>query len=314
MNSNQIYDSARELISQGDTDQALQVLISFLEKEGTNADTLHTLRVVEANFSAARKKEAKGILDFSEAQREYAKINDALITLLDDLIIGRKPSIGLKSTGDGRSRPVWFPWLVGGGIVLLLGIATGMWYVRNKTPDEISRPLDCPKFRPQEFRIMVLEFQKLSGEDSKPELGIQSRIRKLTESNQLPADVKILSEMAFGGETPDLTDARVLGSQCMADMIIWGSYEKATDSIEVDIQYAFVVPEWPAGAAMETFKNISEIKSDQMKISNLDEAVFHLCSALALRVNRLDLAKKWLNKLQQPNAREIGWKKILDKK
>lgn len=320
MNSNPIFDSVRELIRQGDPDQALQVLIAFLEKEGTHPETLRTLRVVEANYSAARKKEAKGLLDFSEAQREYAKTNDVLVSVVDDLIAGRKPPPGFTGTRDGRSPNVLLPWLIGGGILLLLGILAGVWLSRpgrrqddQKQKAVNSESLQCPKFRPDGFKVMVLEFQKLSGEDSKPELGIQSRIRDLTERNQINVDVKLLSEKAFDGNTPGLKEARALGTQCMADLVIWGQYEKAENSITVDIRYAFTETEWPPGAASQTFKNVSEIKADQMKINDLDEAVFRLCTALALHENRMDLAEKWLNKLKQPNPREIQWKKTLKK-
>jgi len=65
---------------------------------------------------------------------------------------------------------------------------------------------------------------------------------------------------------------------------------------------------------MEIFKNVSEIKTDQIKTNNLDEAVFRICTAMALHQNKMDLAEKWLNKIQQPNAREIQWKKLLKTK
>ncbi|MBC7778397.1 MAG: hypothetical protein H7246_23395, partial [Phycisphaerae bacterium] len=301
----------------GDADQALQVLIAFLEKDGSHPEMLRTLRVIEANYRAARKQEAKGIIEFSEAQREYAKTNDALVSIVDDLISGRKPAPGFSGTGDGGSRRPWLPWLIGGGILFLLGIAAAVWFSQSKTnKDSVANAVtqQCPKFRQDGFKVMVFEFQRLSGEDSKPELGIQTRIRDLTERNKVNADVKILSAKAFDENTPSLKEATELGSQCQADMVIWGQYEKAESSISVDIRYAFTAPEWPSGAAIETFKNVSEIKADQMKITNLDEAVFRLCTAMALHENRIDLAEKWLNKLQQPNAREVEWKKRLEKK
>ena len=320
MNNHPVFNSVRELISQGDADQALQVLIAFLEKDGAHPESLHTLRVVEANYRAARKKETKGILDFSEAQREYAKTNDALVSILDDLIAGRKPVPGFKGPGDGGSRNVLLPWLVGGSILLLVGILAGLWFTRSSQKDEDQKlvaneaALQCPKFRPEGFKVLVLEFQKLSGAVSKPELGIQTRIRDLTERNKVVTDVKILSEKSFDSITPSLQEATALGSQCQADMVIWGQYEPLDNSISVDIRYAFTAADWPPGVAMETFKNVTEIKADQMKITNLDEAVFRLCTAMALHENRIDLAEKWLNKLQQPNNREIEWKKMLEKK
>ncbi len=316
MNSNPIFDSVRELVSQGDADQALQVIIAFLEKDNSHPDALRTLRVVEANYRAARKQEAKGILDFSEAQREYAKTNDALVSIVDDLISGRKPAPSFSGTGDGGRRNPWLPWLIGGGILFLLGIVAAVWFSNSQTNNNSvakNLSLQCPKFNPDGFKVMVLEFQKLSGDDSKPELGIQTRIRDLTERNKVNADVKILSAQSFDSNTPSLKEASELGSQCQADMVIWGQYEKAEASISVDIRYAFVDPVWPPGVALETFKNVSELKADQMKISNLDDAVFRLCTAMALHENRVDLAEKWLNKLQQPNAREVEWKKMLKK-
>jgi hypothetical protein len=91
-------------------------------------------------------------------------------------------------------------------------------------------------------------------------------------------------------------------------MVIWGDYEKLADSINVDIRYSLADSNWPPGAAIQTFKNISELKSDRMKISNLDEAVFRLCTVMALHENKLDLAQKWLNKIQHPTQRELEMK------
>ena len=311
MNSNPVFNTVRELISQGDADQALQVLITFLEKDAMQPETLHTLRVIEANYRAARKQETKGILDFSEAQREYAKTNDALISIVDDLIAGRKPAQGFSGTGtgDGGTRLTRMRWMIGGGILLVVGILAAIWFTRS----EHTGQSDCPKFRPDGFKVLVFEFQKLSGDESKPELGIQTRIRDLTERNKIKTDVKILPAKAFDENTPSINDATELGDQCKADMVIWGQYEKLNDSISVDIRYAFTMPAWPPGAAIDMFKNVSEIKVDQMKITNLDEAVFRLCTAMALHENRIDLAQKWLNKLQQPNARETEWKEMLNR-
>jgi uncharacterized protein YneF (UPF0154 family) len=311
MNSQPVFETAQEFLRQGDTDQALQLLIQFLEKEGTQPEYLRTLRVVESNFNAARQRERKGILEFSDAQREYAKSNDAILEVLENLVSGKKTTTGFQGTGDGSVRNTRLYWLIGGGILLVLGVAAGYYLMGRKTPKE--ELVECPKFRPEGFRVMVLEFQKLSGEDSKPELGIQTRIRDLTEKNNMNTDVRILPSKSFDGITPGNREATEIGNQCQANLVVWGQYEKVKDSISLDIRYAFTDPTWPPGAAIETFKNVSEIKADQMKISNLDDAVFRLCTAMALHENRMDLAEKWLNKIQTPNARETQWKKKLKK-
>lgn len=308
MNENPIFDNIRQLIAQDNTRQALQTLIQYVAQSKGPKELLRALRVAESNFNAIRQKESKGILSFAEARSEYARVNDAVLSLLDELEAGRNPA------SDGRSRRTWLLIIAA---VLPIGLSVGYWLNTRKTNSEPNNnqpayaALQCPNFRAEGFKIMVLEFQKLSGDDSKPELGIQSRIRDLTERNQMATDVKILPGSEFGNEPPDLRDAINIGKQCAADMVIWGNYEKETQGIMVDIRYAFTSPDWPPGAASETFKNVSELKSDRMKIADLDEAVFRLCTALALHENRMDLAEKWLNKLKTPDEREAAWKKQL---
>lgn len=313
MNNHPVFDSARELLSQGDTGKALKMLIAHLVKDGSQSDYLRSLRLIEANFNAVRQQEIKGILDFSEAKREYARANDALLTIIEALVSGQTPSVGLSGTGDGRRRQSGLVWLLGGGVLLLIGIVVGMWAWQSEkpAPQPKTSQVQCPKFQPEGFKIMVLEFQKLGGEDSKPELGIQTRIRDLTQKNQMITDVRILPAISFDNSTPDLREATELGAVCAADMVIWGQYEKSENALVVDIRYSFTDPAWPPGKSMQTFSNVSALKSDQMRIDNLDEAVFRLCTALALHQNRIDLAEKWLNRLESPNEREKQWKKVL---
>lgn len=309
MNQHLILESVQELLRQGDTAQALQMLINFLEKEAPGSEFLRTLRVIEANFNATRQQEQKGILEFSEARREYARTNDAILSVLENLASGRKTNAGTPIRSTRQT------WLIGAGIFLLAGAIAGYLFFSGGDQQNGNKRQNssCPDFRADGFKIMVLEFQKLSGEESRPELGIQSRIRALTERNKVNTDVRILNSVAFDGVTLETREAVGLARECQANLIIWGQYEK-TDSLMVDIRYAFAEESWPPGIAAQTFKNVSEIKADQMKINNLDEAVFRLCTALALHEGRMDLAEKWLNNLENPNAREQQWKEQLAKK
>jgi hypothetical protein len=306
MNTNPVFDSVQELLSQGDTSQALQMLIVFLEKDGSKPEFVRTLRVVEANFNTTRQKEIKGILEFSKAQVVYAKCNDALLSVLEDLKAGRKISNDL--TASTRTRNPNRTWLIGGGVLLVLGLVAGILITKLDTG------LKCPDFRPGDFKIMILQFQNVSEQKRTPEASIQARIRELTKINQLATDVEIVNDKRFESNTPDLKDAVELGMQCDAEMVVWGQFEPmANDSISVTVYYAFTEAKWPPGEASQTFKNVSEIKTDRMKITNLDEAVFRICTALAAHENRMDLVKKWLNKIKEPNSREQEWKEIVNK-
>jgi|GEM_PF-2517932 len=89
MQHNSVFDAAREALRQSDTARALELVIAHLEATRQHADTVRTLRVVEANYHAARQQELKGILAFNEAQREYNKLNDNLLAVLDALAEGK---------------------------------------------------------------------------------------------------------------------------------------------------------------------------------------------------------------------------------
>ncbi len=303
-----IFDSVRELLSQGDTAQALRLMITHLEKEKSSPEALRILRVVEANYNSARKKELKGILDFSEAQQAYSKTNDALLSVTDDLMAGRKPVLEIEQDGKQSNRVFW---LIGAGILLILGLIAGILLTdskRNASPEIVT---ECPGFDQSGFPVMVIPFQNLGGEQdkSKPELALQTRIRDLTTRNNMASDVQILAGNRFEKSTPSMNEAIMAGQKCGAKMVIWGQYEKVEAGITLDVRYLFTEkPNVQTGVISETLRNLSELKSDNMKFSSLEQALFSLCARLAVHEGRVDLAEKWLNKLETPNAGDMRLK------
>lgn len=305
-----ILDTIRQQISEGETGRALQTFVQYLESASLHPELLKSLRVIQAGYNEVKIKESKGVLPYSEARTEYARVNDAVLTMLDQ--ITSNSQIGMARSNKWPLVRI----LIFGGLTLCLVIAG--WWMLQKSPSTALNSSDsgiqCPRFKPHSKRIMVLTFQRLSGDDSRPELSIQTRIQDLTERNNLKTDVHIISgAMAEANRPGNAQQGAELGRKCQADLVIWGDYEKFQDSIAVDIRYAFAEEQWPAGIAFTTFKNVSEIKFDQMKINNLDEAVLRLCTALALHENRMDLAEKWLLKQPNPNDREKKWIEQLQK-
>ncbi|MCC7467422.1 MAG: hypothetical protein IT261_14170 [Saprospiraceae bacterium] len=295
----EILDTIHKQISEGETGRALETFIQYLESASLHPEILRSLRVIQAGYFDVKRKESNGILPYSEARTEYARVNDAVLAMLEELISG-KPS---KSTQSRQWSPARILSLA--GLIILVAL-TSWWIIKEQ--QQSGSGIQCPIFKQKSKRVMVLAFQRLSGDDSRPELSIQTRIQDLTEKNNLNTDVQLITGgMAEANQPGNGQEGAELGKKCQADLVIWGQYEKFQDSISVDIRYAFADEHWPAGIASTTFKNVSEIKFDQMKISNLDEAVLRLCTALALHENRMDLAKKWLLKQPNPTEREKGW-------
>ncbi|HLP95260.1 MAG TPA: hypothetical protein VK168_14550 [Saprospiraceae bacterium] len=305
MANSPVFDTIRQYISEGETGKALQTFIGHLESEHTHSQLLKALRIAQGNFHTVQRKEGNGILNFQEARSEYARINEVMLNMLDE--IRSNPS-----GSNTSAKPLVRVWIATAGLLVGLVVLAIYFLLPNSGKVASTPGLQCPEFKFGVRKVMVLPFQKLGGEDSRPDLSLQTRIQDLTERNQLATEVKLVT-----ADKPELIkpgsarEGAALGIACEADLVIWGEYEKFADSISVDIRYAFTAADWPAGIASQTFKNVSEIKTDQMKISNFDEAVLRLCTALALHANRMDLAEKWLMKQPNANAREQAWKQQL---
>lgn len=297
MANNEAVRPVRELLRQGDTGKALQLVIGLLEKDARFKDNLlRTLRVAEVNYNAARQQELKGILSFQEAQREYSKITDTLLAVLDDFEAGRVPAASVE-----KSR--WKLWAIVGGAVLLAA-ALAVWLLKG-------RDLGCPNFENDKaLRVMILPFDNLIKErDTKPEVRIRDEIQELTKKAEIPAAVKINSR----DETKGLNsqDAEQLGRKCDADLVVYGQYQAfEKDSVRVKMGFKFL----KGGGAESsgpfmTFRDITAVEPTR----DLQDAVFSLCAMIAMEKKNWAFAKRWMGRIREKNAQELAMSEWLEK-
>jgi hypothetical protein len=299
MEVNSNIESIRALLGQGDTGKALQLLIGLLEKDTRFKDNLlRTLRVAEANFNATRQQELKGILSFQEAQREYSKVNDTLLAVLDDFEAGRVPSVTVPP-GENRRRWLW----IGGGAVLLLA-ALAFWLLRKGDAG-------CPKFENKDaLHVMILPFDNLGKIEAKPAFRIQNEIQELTKKGGFPAEVKIRTQGAQSDVTSQ--DAERLGRQCDADLVIYGQYlafEK--DSSRVKMGFKFLREGGrEVNLPFKTFRDITDVQPAR----DLQDAVFSLCAMIALRNKNWEFAKRWTGRIREKEPQELAMADWLEKR
>lgn len=299
MDLSPLLSAARDQLSRGDTGQAIQILLTTLEHNTLKASALdRTLRVVEANYQAVRQKELKGILSFSEAQKEYNRINDALLAMVDDLAAGRTPAV----ESPEKKAPALRWWLVGGALavlVLVAGVVAGRRLGRKpKEAAIVATAKECPSFDANRLRVLVLPFQSLDEQKVRPELALQSRIRELSNRNQFPVDIEVYAGELPENNAPDIRAASDFGRRCQADLVVWGLYEKKPETIEIDISYAFLDGMQQSGATgFKRFSGLSALQNGRVQ-KDFDDAVFSLCAVMALRRNNPELAAKWLDKVK----------------
>ncbi len=134
-------DAVQALLRQGDTGAALETLRLFLEENKRQyPDVLRLMHNLEANYGAIRQRELKGILSIQDAQREYNRVNDGLLSILADLSAGRRPI----TVATSRRR---LAWLIGGTAVLFL-VALVVYVFRDNQ--------SCPEFKsPETLHVML---------------------------------------------------------------------------------------------------------------------------------------------------------------
>lgn len=298
MESNFDVSTIRALLSQGDTGKAVQLLIAQIEKDARFKDNLlRTLRVVEANFNATRQQELKGILPFQEAQREYSKVNDTLLAVLDDFEAGRVPAVNAATTG-GANRKLW---VIAGAALLLLG-ALVFWLLKG-------RNAECPKFEnPQAIHVMILPFAKLGGDDAKPALRILDGIQDLTKKANIQAEVKVNTRVSE--DRLDAQAAEQLARECSADLVIFGQYQAfGKDSIRVKVGYSLLKGSgFDRNGPFKTFRDITSVQPTR----DLQDAIFSLCTMLAARQGKWIFAKRWMGRIREKNSEEIAMSAWLD--
>ncbi len=288
-----ILAAARAQLSEGQIAQALQALIAGLKSEPRFADAVRTLRVLESNYVLARQQELKGILAFADAQRAYAQVTDSTLAILDDIEAGRTPLAAITGAKNRRRNLL----LVGLGLAFLVAVV--LFFFLKDRPK-------CPDFeQKQALKVLILPFQNVGAAQAKPALVLQNRIRQLTAKNQLAAEVGILKNYDSDAENPDERAASQFCQKCLADLVLWGQYSVGSDSSRVSIQYKFYKTGRAGGTDVLAFKDITALQSGSM-VRGLDDAIFSICTMIALREERWDLAHKWLDKIKEKSAMDVA--------
>ena len=82
---------------------------------------------------------------------------------------------------------------------------------------------------------MVLPFENLGKDISKPQLVLRDRINKLTAKNNLSTIAKLGEPM----EHLTMKEAPDAAKKCNANVLIWGTYYNKADSMVLILQYCF---------------------------------------------------------------------------
>jgi hypothetical protein len=317
MDLKETFDQAEGLIRQGETGKALNLLYDALNQRSEYGDTLRLLAAFEANYNHTRQQEMKSILSFQEAQQGYGKINDALLSTLADLKAGKKPGAPRQIGSTSQPMLLWAGITVIALIILFFAYKNTRSEAVQPEKQEAKQPgkelVQCPNFKGEGKKILLLPFQKVSGDDTHPELLIRARIQDLSTKNNFPIDVEIAPNYDVNTRNPDLNEATALGLQCNTEMVIWGFFAGSDKGSQIQLNARFVMPKLKreGGTGFKKLADIVDIVADPA-FRSIDDAVFSLCGLMALDAGNKDLARKWFEKIKEKDARDEGALKELN--
>lgn len=274
----------RELLAQGQTGPALEALLAWVRQNPRYKTLTQVLQVLQAGYARTRQQEQKGILSFQEAQREYSKTNDTILSILYDVEAGRLPAMAVRAR--------WIPVLAGVGVLAMAAVALWFLFGRNDTV--------CPDFDEKDaLHVLVFPFDALDDKQASVDVRIQDEIRALTDKAKIPAEVEIGTKSER--DKSSLSAAETNGQTCGADLVIFGSYKAYEgDSIRVKLGYRFLNKGGQSGdTPFVTYRDITDLTTER----GLQNALFSVCTAVAIHNENWEFAQRWMSKI---NDNDVG--------
>lgn len=277
MEQRRLVEQIRVLIASGETAGAFS-LLKQIQLKGRQRNNLSLL---EGEFLELHQKELKNLMSYDEIQIARNKINDRLIRIVAD------------------NENKWPRALTKGNVLLILMVIgvliTGLVYSWSLNQTSLL----CPDFSSSsKNKVLILPFENVGSEPARPQLILRDRI------NQLAGNAALSTEAMLGTSNNNMSmkDAPSLATSCQADLLIWGTYSAKSDSTRIILQYYFKdAPEKGNPGELITIKDITALQHGRM-LKGLDDAIYSLCALIAFRDNQRVLAKKWINKIKQPEA------------
>lgn len=292
MDKAQVLQQARDLASNAKQEEALELLLRFFAQDKQYRHLERKTRHVLAQYKRAERDAMLGVTDASSTQLAYNRITQNVLQLADYLEAGElQPG---RLSGEQKSTP-WGAILAGLLALVILGGAA-WWFLRDgqgASGGTVSEQVTaCPEFSVKEtFRILLFPFRKLNDNSFRPHFAIGDQLAKMKEQYGIRCGIGYYT---INSEDINLypstsTDAEDLGSECRAQLVIWGSTEEAAGSAIIQTRYRFLDEEKlplhkltvKGDSQIDTVTTLSSIASQGTITSNIEKSVKLLFGLIA---------------------------------
>lgn len=286
--SKEVKEKIDRLLREG----KVKAVFMLLNQQTLSSYHKKTLLLIEADYHRLKEEETKGTIGFEEKEIRRNRINDRLM----DLMMNSTSASSKKSKKIGISIAIF-------SFIALLLAAYFLWnanQLQNTCPDYDKNLKN---------KILIVPFTNV-GENSNnnPQIVIRDDINRLTHKRKLSS----LAQISEPRDITNINDAEKIAKACDANVLIWGKYSAATDSIRIILQYHFLdKPEWSNLGELITLKDVTTLQNGRIT-NDIADSIMSLCSIIAARQGEREVATEWLNKIKNKSEEDLALMKLLD--
>jgi tetratricopeptide (TPR) repeat protein len=292
MEQSTVLAAIEQQIAEGNTEAALQQLLSLLETQPEWAEFAQTIRIQQADLFEIKSQVLRGTISADNERTALNQVRDKALRIVQRVRVGK-----VTMEDPAKARQPWRYYAAGG--VVTLAIVFFAWNLLN------GKKTACPTFgKGVTTRVMILPFKKTDGSNlTRPEFNLSDALNDLiSRDNSLAQKAEADINEAYDIEKnyPSPSEAATIGKQCDVEIVVWGKTSDLKDTVEV--RYRVVRPTAMASALDTTnipdyLADLKDISMEGVLRSDVKTIARMLYTVVALRQGPSDMALQMLGSL-----------------
>jgi tetratricopeptide (TPR) repeat protein len=234
MKATEIITSSKQLIGQGDIEQAIESLVAFLESDSQYAELAQVCRINQADLYQNKAQVLKGIISNDDARLVTNQVTDNVYQVLNRIEAGKTTLLDpevINPQTEPSSEVKWKYYIVGGIGALTIAVLAYLFFFKKP-----EKPIACPDFgKSVVFKTLIIPLKQTGDKKTaaEPEVDIMVELNKLLEKSGSNAVSNIKPNFTEGYPTPE--QAAALAKECEAQMIVYGRNNGGVLDIEFKV-------------------------------------------------------------------------------
>lgn len=287
----------KQLIGEGNIEQALEQLVALLDSDPKYADLAQTARVNQGELYQVKSQILKNTIAPEDARLATNQLTDNALQII------RRLEAGKFVFEDAEAKPsrtqVWRYYLIGGIAALVLAILAWQFLGKGKNECLSSYSKDA------RYRVMILPFKQTGDmKNFEPEFEIVDGLNKLiTKTPGLKADADVNEDYDIEKNYPSFTEVTEIANNCDVQMIVWGKINKSSEQeYKIDVFYKLFGAGIVLSTGDTTLSKLLKTKEEGQQLTRDAAAVTNLLYIVLANQARVPIAANLIADLTPPTS------------